>query len=54
MNANQKNNKKLSMVLSIKISIDAYNAFLILTRLEYETGLIKEESASELQRLTIH
>src|SRR5215208_7507093 len=51
---NQKNNnKKLSKVLSTKLSIEDYNAFLILTKLEYESGLIKEESTSELLRFTI-
>ena len=47
------NNKKLSKVLSTKLSIDDYNAFVILTKLEYEAGLIKEESTSELLRFTI-
>ena len=51
---NQKNNKKLSKVLSTKISIGDYNAFLILTKLEYQAGLIKEESTSALLRFTIH
>jgi transcription initiation factor TFIID subunit TAF12 len=50
---NQKNNKKLSKVLSTKLSTDDYNAFLMLTKLEYEAGLIKEESTSELLRFTI-
>jgi hypothetical protein len=53
MYANQNNNKKLSKVLSTKLSIDDYNSFLILTKLEYEAGLIKEESTSELLRFTI-
>ena len=53
MNINQKNNKKLSKVLSTKLSIEDYNAFLILTKIEYEAGLIKEESTSELLRFTI-
>jgi hypothetical protein len=49
---NQKNNnKKLSKVLSTKLSIEDYNAFQILTKLEYEARLIKEESTSELLRL---
>ena len=39
---NQK--KKLTKVLSTKLSIEDYNAFLTLTKLEYEDGLIKEES----------
>lgn len=52
MNAvNQK--KKLSRVLSTKLSIEDYNAFLTLTKLEYEAGLIKEQSPSELLRFTI-
>jgi hypothetical protein len=49
----QKNNKKLSKVLSTKLSIEDYNTFLTLTKLEYEAGLIKEESTSELLRFTI-
>jgi hypothetical protein len=49
----QKNNKKLSKVLSTKLSIENYNAFVILTKLEHEAGLIKEESTSELLQFTI-
>ena len=40
-------------ILSTKLSIGDYNAFQILTKLEYEPGLIKEESISELLRFTI-
>ena len=47
------NNKKLSKVLSTKLSIEDYNAFQMLTKLEYKSGLIKEESPSELLRFTI-
>jgi hypothetical protein len=47
------NNKKLTKVLSTKLSIEDYNAFITLTKLEYEAGLIKEESTSELLRFTI-
>jgi hypothetical protein len=47
------NNKKLPKVLSTKLSIDGYNTFLILTKLEYQAGLIKEESTSELLRFII-
>ena len=36
-------------VLSTKLSITDYNAFQILTKLEYESELIKEESTSELR-----
>ena len=53
MHVDQKDNKKLSKVLSTKLSIEDYNEFLILTKLEYQSGLIKEESASELLRTTI-
>jgi hypothetical protein len=53
MDINQKNNKKLSKVLSTKLSIEDYNAFQMLTKLEYESGLIKEQSTSELLRFTI-
>ena len=53
MDINEKNNKKLSKVLSTKLSLDDYDAFLILTKLEYQAGLIKEESTSELLRFTI-
>jgi hypothetical protein len=56
MNAvDQKNNnsKKLSKVISTKLSIEDYNSFQILTKLEYKAGLIKEESTSELLRFTI-
>ena len=31
-------------ILSTKLSTDDYNAFLILTKIEYQAGLIKEES----------
>ena len=33
--------------------MEDYNAFVILTKLEYRSGLIKEESTSELLRFTI-
>jgi hypothetical protein len=52
-NNNNNNNKKLSKVLSTKLSVEDYNVFVILTKLEYEAGLIKEESTSELLRFTI-
>ena len=50
---NPKNNNKLSKVLSTKLSIEDYNAFGLLTKIEYEAGLIKEECTSELLRFTI-
>ena len=40
-------------ILSTKLSIDDYNTFLTLTKLEYQAGLIKEECISELLRFTI-
>ena len=53
MDVVQKNRKKLSKVLSTKLSTDDYNALLILIKREYQAGLIKEESRSELLRFTI-
>jgi hypothetical protein len=41
-NSSQINGDK--QILSTKLSIEDYNAFLILTKLEYQAGLIKEES----------
>ncbi len=40
-NNNKRNNKKLSKVLSTKLSIDDdnYNTFLTPTKLEYEAGV---------------
>jgi hypothetical protein len=40
-------------MLSTKLSIEDYNSFQILTNIEYQAGLIKEESTSELLRFTI-
>jgi hypothetical protein len=40
-------------MLSTKLSIEDYNAFLMLAKLEYQAGLIKEESTSELLRFTM-
>ena len=40
-------------MLSTKLSIEDYNAFLMLTKLQYQAGLIKEEGTSELLRFTI-
>ena len=48
MNTNKKYKKKISNVLLTKISIEDYIAFLILTKIYYEAGLIKEESSSEI------
>ena len=39
------------MILSTKLSIEDYNAFVMLIKLEYQDGLIKDESTSELLRL---
>ena len=51
-NPNQEN-KRLSKVISIKLSTEYCNAFVTLTKLEYEAGLIKEQIPSELLRFTI-
>jgi hypothetical protein len=40
-------------VLSTELSVEDYNSFLILTKLEHEDRLIKK-SPSELLRFTIH
>jgi hypothetical protein len=48
---NHKDNKKLSKVLSTKLSVEDYNASVILTKLEYEAGLIKEKS---IRTITIY
>ena len=40
-------------ILSTKLLIEDFNLFLILTKLEYQAGLIKEESTSELLQFTI-
>jgi hypothetical protein len=53
MDAVNQKNKILSKVLSTKLSIEDYNSFQMLTKLEYEAGSIKEESTSELIRFTI-
>ena len=53
VNQKNNNNKRLSKVLSTKLSIDDYNAFVILAKIEYQAGSIKEESTSELLRFTI-
>jgi hypothetical protein len=54
INHHNQQKKKLSRDLSTKLSIEDYNAFLTLTKLEYEAGLIKEQSPSELLRFTVH
>jgi hypothetical protein len=53
VNQKNNNNKKLTKVLSTKLSIEDYNSFQTLTKLEYDAGLIKEESISELLRFSI-
>ena len=53
VNQKNNNNKKLSKLLSTKLSIEDYDALVILTKIEYEAGLIKEQSPSELLRFTI-
>ena len=53
VNQKNNNNKKLSKVLSRKLSIEDYDALVILTRVEDETASILQESTSELLRFTI-
>jgi hypothetical protein len=38
-------------ILPTKLSIDDYNAFLMLTKLEYQSEFIKEESTSEFLKV---
>jgi len=45
--------QETNKVISTKLSIDDYNAFLILPKPEYEARLIKEEGTSKLLRFTI-
>jgi hypothetical protein len=53
VNQKNNNNKKLSKVLSRKLSIEDYDALVILTRVEDEAASIVQESTSELLRFTI-
>jgi hypothetical protein len=50
--ANTKN-KKLTKVISTKLSVQDYNLFQILTNLAYQHGEIKEATPSELLRYII-
>jgi hypothetical protein len=45
--------KKLTKVISTKLSIQDYNLFQILTHLAYQHGEIKEATQSELLRYII-
>jgi hypothetical protein len=45
--------KKLTKVISTKLSIEDYNLFQILTNLAYQHGEIKEATQSELLRYII-
>jgi hypothetical protein len=47
------NTKKLTKVVSTKLSIEDYNLFQILTNLAYQHGEIKEATQSELLRYII-
>ena len=49
--SNQINDDK--EILSTTLLIEEYDAFLTLTKLESDAGLIKEQSPSELLRFTI-
>jgi hypothetical protein len=42
--------KKLTKVISTKLSVQDYNLFQILTNLAYQHGAIKEATRSELLR----
>jgi hypothetical protein len=45
--------KKLTKVLSTKLSIEDYKAFRVLTDLAYQYGGIEEDSPSEMLRFII-
>jgi hypothetical protein len=47
------NTKKLTKVISTKLSVQDYNLFQILTNLAYQHGEIKEATQSELLRYII-
>jgi hypothetical protein len=47
------NTKKLTKVISTKLSVQDYNLFQILTNLAYQYGEIKEATQSELLRYII-
>jgi hypothetical protein len=47
------NTKKLTKVVSTKLSIEDYNLFQILTNIAYQHGEIKEATQSELLRYII-
>jgi hypothetical protein len=49
----KKKNKKLTKVISTKLSVQDYNLFQILTNLAYQHGEIKEATQSELLRYII-
>jgi hypothetical protein len=46
-------NKKLTKVLSTKLSIEDYKAFRVLTDLTYQYGGIEKDSPSEMLRFFI-
>ena len=46
-------NKKLTRVISTKLSIEDHKTFRILTDLTYQYGEIKEDSTSEMLRYLI-
>ena len=45
--------KKLTKVISTKVSIEDYKVFRVLTNLAYQYGGIKENSTSEMLRFII-
>ena len=46
-------NKKLKRVISTKLSIEDHKTFRVLTNLNYQYGVIKEDSPSEMLRYII-
>jgi hypothetical protein len=51
--SDEDNKKKLTKVVSTKLSIEDYKAFRILTNLAYQCRGIKEDSPSEMLRFFV-
>jgi hypothetical protein len=49
----REDNKKLTRVISTKLSVEDYKTFRILTNLTYRYGRIKQDSPSEMLRYLI-
>ena len=52
MDANHRKKSRKLQTYTLQTSIEDYSLFIILTKLEYRAGLIKEPITSELLRFT--